>query len=194
MKQCSMCGQMKVAAEFSKRSSAADGLQNNCKPCAKAYSRRIYGEKHEERLDYRHRYYIKNADLERGRRRDYYARNEDRERAYRQRDDVREYQRQWREQNPDRWRETLARHSQKRRAVELSAVCGQHPGCKRISRRVVWGRDEGHCRIKLLCDGVFVPFKELHLDHVIPLSKGGLHCYCNLQTGCAPCNMAKGAR
>lgn len=60
-----------------------------------------------------------------------------------------------------------------------------------INRRAVWGRDEGHCRIKLVCDGVFVPFDEMHLDHVIPVSKGGTHTWSNVQTGCASCNQVK---
>lgn len=61
-----------------------------------------------------------------------------------------------------------------------------------IDRRAVWGRDEGCCRIKLVCDGIFVPFDKMHLDHVIPLSKGGTHTWNNVQVGCAPCNLKKG--
>jgi len=63
-----------------------------------------------------------------------------------------------------------------------------------IDRRAVWGRDEGHCRIGLVCDCDFVPFEEMHLDHVIPLSKGGTHTWNNVQTGCKPCNLSKAAK
>lgn len=34
----------------------------------------------------------------------------------------------------------------------------------------------------------------LHLDHVMPVSKGGLSTLENLQTLCASCNLGKGAR
>ena len=30
-----------------------------------------------------------------------------------------------------------------------------------------------------------------HVDHVIPLSKGGAHCLANLRPACAFCNMSK---
>ena len=35
--------------------------------------------------------------------------------------------------------------------------------------------------------------KNLHIDHVIPWSRGGEHSIDNFQTLCAPCNIAKGA-
>lgn len=34
--------------------------------------------------------------------------------------------------------------------------------------------------------------KELTFDHVIPRSKGGITCWENVATACAPCNLAKG--
>lgn len=34
----------------------------------------------------------------------------------------------------------------------------------------------------------------LHVDHVVPVSRGGLSQLDNLQTLCAPCNFGKGAR
>jgi 5-methylcytosine-specific restriction endonuclease McrA len=80
-----------------------------------------------------------------------------------------------------------------RRARMSDAICG-HSVCNKIDRRAVWGRDEGCCRIKLVCNGDFVPFEKMHLDHVIPLTRGGLHCYYNVQTGCAPCNLSKSNR
>ena len=32
-----------------------------------------------------------------------------------------------------------------------------------------------------------------HVDHIVPLSKGGEHQEWNLVIACAPCNLAKGA-
>jgi hypothetical protein len=63
-----------------------------------------------------------------------------------------------------------------------------------IDRRAIWGRDEGCCRIKLLCNVDFVPFEEMHLDHVVPLAAGGTHTWNNVQTSCAACNLAKGSK
>ncbi len=35
---------------------------------------------------------------------------------------------------------------------------------------------------------------DLHIDHVVPVSRGGLTEPENLQTLCAPCNLRKGNR
>ncbi len=96
------------------------------------------------------------------------------------------YNRQYFLDNRELYYEAKAR----RRALLVDQVC-DHEWCGIIDRRVVWGRDQGYCRIKLVCDGDFVPFEEMHLDHVVPLARGGLHCYGNVQTGCAPCNLSK---
>lgn len=98
--------------------------------------------------------------------------------------ELKAYLRQWQLNNPDKANEYTA----KRRALLTEAYVED------VDRRVVWGRDEGHCRVKLVCEGVFVPFEEMHLDHVHPISKGGKHAYFNVQTACAPCNLTKGAK
>jgi 5-methylcytosine-specific restriction endonuclease McrA len=33
----------------------------------------------------------------------------------------------------------------------------------------------------------------MHIDHVIPLARGGEHSYANAQAAHGPCNMRKGA-
>jgi 5-methylcytosine-specific restriction endonuclease McrA len=52
---------------------------------------------------------------------------------------------------------------------------------------VVFERDKGMCGI---C-GITVNKNSYHIDHVIPLSKGGAHCYANVQLAHAQCNIAK---
>lgn len=90
------------------------------------------------------------------------------------------YLRQWQLDNPDK----VCEYSAKRRAL-LAEVYVED-----VQRIVVWGRDEGHCR---KCS-VFVSFAGFHMDHIIPISKGGVHSYYNVQTLCPPCNLSKGAR
>jgi 5-methylcytosine-specific restriction endonuclease McrA len=55
-------------------------------------------------------------------------------------------------------------------------------------RRMVIERDGYYC---VYCDEN-LENAEIHLDHVIPESKGGLTTYDNLQVTCRKCNLAKG--
>ena len=51
-------------------------------------------------------------------------------------------------------------------------------------------RDEFRC---VLCGRSSIDGAKLHVDHIIPLSKGGYTEYNNLRTLCAECNHGKGA-
>lgn len=55
-------------------------------------------------------------------------------------------------------------------------------------RRAVIDRDGYHC---VYCDEDLTN-GEIHLDHVIPESQGGLTTIENLQVTCRKCNLAKG--
>jgi len=55
-------------------------------------------------------------------------------------------------------------------------------------RRRVIDRDGYHC---VYCDEDLTN-SEIHMDHVVPESQGGLTTYDNLQVTCRKCNLAKG--
>lgn len=59
-----------------------------------------------------------------------------------------------------------------------------------VDRLIVFERDEGTCGI---CREP-VDRKTFHLDHVVPLSKGGTHTYANVQVAHPSCNLAKSNR
>lgn len=158
----------------------------------KGKGRRHYCDDHAyDAKSYNRRYYVDNREKELERRREYRSSHLDDVKATNHRwfAEHPEYKKNYYEANKDAWREYVADY----RGAKLDNQCG-HSDCKHIDRRSVWGRDEGHCRIGLVCNGDFITFDEMHLDHVIPVSKGGPHCYANVQTACAPCNLAKGAR
>lgn len=101
----------------------------------------------------------------------------------------------WREANPDRFRESLRRwYSENRDTYPFSSdprqrieYYGTNAPVEDIKRRDVWLAHEGLCGI---C-GSGVLFREMHLDHVIPLSKGGGHVWENVQPAHEFCNLSK---
>jgi 5-methylcytosine-specific restriction endonuclease McrA len=83
--------------------------------------------------------------------------------------------------------EHLAEHAdyQRKRYARKLGVVVEH-----VDRRILFERDEGVCGI---CRKP-VDRDDFHVDHVIPLARGGEHSYANTQIAHPPCNLAKGAK
>jgi len=60
----------------------------------------------------------------------------------------------------------------------------------RFTRRNIFYRDKNRCQY---CGANFRQ-KDLNLDHVVPLSRGGKSTWDNVVCACVPCNTRKGAR
>ncbi len=91
----------------------------------------------------------------------------------------------WQKRNPEKYKEI-------RRAATLNRVARKAlaPGKYSVKDiRKLYDGQNGKCPIceKSLLEGY-------HVDHVIPLSKGGDNWPSNLQLLCPACNMAKGAQ
>ena len=60
----------------------------------------------------------------------------------------------------------------------------------RFTRRNIFFRDRNRCQY---CGRTF-PQRELNLDHVVPLSRGGTSCWDNVVCACVACNSRKGSK
>lgn len=94
----------------------------------------------------------------------------------------------WIRDNPDKVKSL--RHRSK--AVRRSRLRVGHDNHRVISDWVKKWKNRNKvecfwCRCKFRGD-------DMHIDHVVPISKGGLHCLQNLVTSCAKCNQRKSAR
>ena len=88
------------------------------------------------------------------------------------------------------WISTIRYELQVPRVIRLQ-LYNNYPR-RRVSfnRRNIFARDENRCQY---C-GRKYPTNELSLDHVVPLSRGGLTCWTNIVCACTRCNKRKGGR
>lgn len=61
-----------------------------------------------------------------------------------------------------------------------------------LQKLAIFRRDNGHCRVKLKCDGIKLTWDDWHCDHILPHSKGGFTTVENGQVSCSACNLSKG--
>lgn len=134
------------------------------------------------------------SDIERGRQRSRaYMKNYPRDRKARQDAGYR-----------DRNRERLNSKAREyyRNSPERKLACKKHSEARKVKLRgapvvdssvdrlVVYRRDRGVCH---LC-GLLADRRNFHMDHIIPVSKGGAHCYSNVAVSHPDCNRKKGNR
>lgn len=103
-------------------------------------------------------------------------------RAYRQAnpDKIADQWRRWVAANPDK----AAANARRWRAAKAAAYSEPY------TRAEVWAKSGGICGI---CEQEILPSHGTwHIDHIVPLSRGGDDTLANVQASHAPCNLAKG--
>jgi 5-methylcytosine-specific restriction endonuclease McrA len=86
----------------------------------------------------------------------------------------------WRRNHPLEWRaHHKANEHKRRRALNNGDLTGEQ-----------WLELLAQCNYKCVKCGK--PYK--HMDHIIPISRGGKHTLSNVQPLCAKCNLSKGAK
>lgn len=98
------------------------------------------------------------------------------------------YARTWHEQNPEKSRRVRASARHRRRALEAKAFV-EDIDFNLVLERDHWGC--GICGEPIPRTAKFPDVMSPSLDHVIPLSRGGMHEYGNVQAAHYGCNAAK---
>lgn len=203
MKRCSRCGEVKPLEDFPKRDrrQARDGRYSYCRPCSKTMShartrkwRRLNPEAartasrlasrklRAEQPDYFRNWYRQNADSERER--------------------SREIMRVLRRERPELSRATDARYRQNHPELVRErerANTHQRRALKAATARSILGGYSYRYMVDFIaelltnpCDYCGGPGETL--DHIVPLSRGGLHIPANLAPACLSCNSSKSNR
>jgi 5-methylcytosine-specific restriction endonuclease McrA len=205
-KTCTKCKAIKPFADFSKNRNTKDGFQGQCKECNRLYqqanreristrdkqrrlvdgdkmraqSRANYAKHRKKRLEYGAKKYKENRHQYLAYDRARYPLIAERKRAQ---------AKAWREANPERykaqmdsWRErNLDKHNEnarKRRARVRNAKTGL------ITDREIKRLLSAPCAY---CGAI----REITIDHVVPLARGGDHTIGNFLPACKSCNSRK---
>lgn len=206
LKICKKCKAEKPATEFHNRASAKDGLSHDCKVCARAANHEWRKSNPEKFAASKKAWAAKNAEAEKERKRKWYIANKEfsaeRGRLWRKENpekteasrlkwananplSARARVKKWASANPD----AIAANSRKRRSMKRGAV-GTHTA-KDVSH--IFESQRGKCtgcQSNLKKSGN----DKFHVDHIMPLSRGGSNDKYNLQLLCPLCNMRKHAK
>lgn len=188
-KTCKSCEESKPLEEYHNEKRGKYGKRSVCKVCynakSKAYRESPQGQAATKA--YREKWYEENPDYNRR----YYEENRER---------VLEQNRNWRIANPDYMPEYLAKYlpeySQRPEVKEANrmkslnryrSLAGELP---KDCMTILVGRYGERC-MNPDCDGAD---SILTIDHVVPVSKGGMNTMDNVQILCYTCNRRKGNR
>ena len=212
-KRCCVCKAEKPTTDFWKSSNNKDGFRSRCVPCEMQYRRerkhldrqasnkaqrkrrealkakvseeqRLWAEANPEKV----------LEAQRIRRETLIQRKLEQSRKWRreQPEKVRQSQRKYRESHPEIYREATKKYFKAnpeiKRASERKRKAKKHENSifyvSPNELKKLYARPCSYCgRVG-----------EMTLDHVVPISKGGVHGVSNLVPACGPCNFSKGQK
>ena len=198
-KQCTLCqGCLDLTSEnFERKAATRDGFSPWCKSCSRAKKREAYQRdpaKHRERQRVLRE--VDGKGLNEKRRVRYHQPGVHRDRAleraaqYRKqhRDQIRESYDAWSQTSQGQLRRRLARTAYKHKRREAGTITR-----KMIESVMSQATLDDGCMVCEYCDRA-IKDRDWHLEHRIPISRGGTNAIENLGVACPACNLEKGPK
>lgn len=184
MKVCKLCSREKPLDQFFKKKKSTDGYFAKCKVCSTAEVKKWRSDNAEKVMQTRLAWEAKNEVKILHDRKVYYANNVEktaetnRLRYAANKEYFSRKNREWREAHKED--QCLRGRLNKARRRGAPGVFG-----KEDIQRIAFSQKNrcAYCQCRLV--------KNRHIDHIIPVSKGGSNWPRNLQLLCAPCNQSK---
>jgi len=179
-KRCIVCGERKPLGEYNRNRAHKDGRKNRCRACSAAYDRAYYAAHKEEDNAKSRAYYVEHMEEKRAQSRVYNETHKEERAAYREthKNEIAIYGRAYR-QTPRGRAVMKACRARRRLLPNVSDLAAD-------TIQEVLDASNG------ICPYCGEPFEDGHVDHVIPVSKGGTNDRENLVYVCAQCNLSKG--
>ena len=218
-KQCHTCKEFKIASSdfFSKRKESKDNLKSSCKFCLNAKTRKYRDENPEkvkqiakksrdlhkekrkvenstwwsENKDYSKKYYAKNSNKLKLRQKAYRKKlPEEKLKQLKEKSNARALE--WRRKNPE-YSKLYAIKYREANKEKLRALRWNYKARKKLAVGTHTGDDiiDIVKQQNNLCFWCKTKLKSMHIDHYIPLSKGGSNNKTNLVASCSSCNISK---
>lgn len=197
-KQCSICQISKDVSLFFKKS---NGYQSRCKICSKNYAKEynkknaakiaevgaLYRLKHHDEITaWQKQNYLNNKDLILNKNKEYLTKNykkirtKQKEYVTKNKELLAQKNKEYQQQNPE-----VKRRSESKRRAFKNKLTGS------LSKNIV-------SKLKVLQNNLCIVCKKklikYHIDHIIPLAKGGDNNDYNIQLLCPSCNCQKHAK
>jgi 5-methylcytosine-specific restriction endonuclease McrA len=172
LKQCAKCGGYKSIERYSGDKHARDGLFAWCKQCKRDYAILYKTNNREKIRSINRRWNEKHSEKKR---------EQDRKRRVKDKDKIRRKIKEWNQSHPENRKASEYR----RRALKRKAE-GMHTAQQ---EREQYNRQKGRCYYCGIIVGTV-----WHVDHVIPLSRGGSNGPENIVIACEHCNTSKKAK
>lgn len=209
-KRCAMCRDEKPFDAFGVNRRRKDGLHSYCKSCCSKQRLAWNADNREKKKAFSQRHYETNRSTvlaksaERSKRKRALdpegvraaARVTKRMARLKDLDRAREKDRAHRARHIETARASVRKwimaHRSEKNAHEMARRARKHGAfIEVVNPSVVFSSANGICGICVTPIGVAEAW---HVDHVIPLSKGGLHSYANTQPAHVRCNLSKGSK
>ena len=197
MKNCPKCHELKPFESFGKNKAKKDGLQDHCSPCRKLFYAE-YKAKDPEKM------YLKGKAWRTANRE--YKAAADKKWAENNREKSREIKQRWKDNNPEKVKEMsknyclshVEERSQKNKQWRLDNPekhrLKEHRRRARIRQNGVFLVSDKEIKNLLSKPCFYCGEKSMHIDHIVPLSRGGNHSIGNIVQACAHCNLSKNAK
>lgn len=201
VKRCPKCGETKSIDEFYKNKSRKDGHSAWCKVCDNANNKRYVQNNREHMREYERYDYYKNHEDHKRRRREYVKNNKEKikqtQTKYYQknREQILEHNRLYNEANKDKidarnktYYETHKEDFIFKARERKKKIKNTKDGT--ITKETLRNMYELQLHRCAYCDNNLDELGK-HLDHILPLAKGGIHTLSNVHWVCPKCNLSK---